>query len=169
LTSIATVVVAVTIIPLCGQLKLAKNVATSDFIAEMDEEFNSSRMLKIRKEAALSFKESGDISGCEDVLDFFEKIAYEEKIGVISLDAVDAMWGYWIEHYWQLSKSYIKNFRAKRNNSSYYASVEDLYKRLILRASKEAKITTNEYTERMKHDLEDFKQGESQLSIVNEK
>ena len=164
LTSISTLVVAITIVPLSCQLEVSKNVATSDFIVKMHGEFNSPRMLKIRKDVAkLDFKKSENLSGCEDILDFFDKIAYLEKTGVMNLDAVSQTWGYWIERYWLLCKDHVHNFRSKEIDSSYYKSVENLSERLMLRKSKETGISVNEYTKKIENDLENFKQEESEL------
>ena len=83
MTSIGTAVVAISVIFLFYQIKISKSVAISDFVAKIDGEFFSPEMLKSRKEIAqLDFtKKYEDTRACEDILDFFEKIAYLEEKG----------------------------------------------------------------------------------------
>ena len=132
MTSIGTAVVAISVIFLFYQIKISKSVAISDFVAKIDGEFFSPEMLKSRKEIAqLDFtKKYEDTRACEDILDFFEKIAYLEEKGVISLDTVDAMWGYWIKRYWLLCKNHVLQFRIKKDNKYSYALSERLFEKL---------------------------------------
>jgi hypothetical protein len=172
MTAVGTIIVSISVIFLYYQLRVSKNVAISDFVAKIDEEFYSPELLEIRKNTAkLDFSKYDKARDCEDILDFFEKIAYLEKEGVISLDVVDAMWGYWIERYWLLCKKHVYDIRIKKDDYRYYATLENLFEKIALLGIKNLQAAKNrmsnakvqEYSGRISKDLEEFKKDESDL------
>jgi hypothetical protein len=151
------VVVAISVIFLYDQLKLAKNVATADFIMRVDESFNSEDMKKLRRRIGkLDFRNKEEVEDCLAILDFFEKVAYLEKNRVINLDAIDEMWGYWVERYWLLFKDRVYNYRLSRNCNLYYTLTEELFEKLTLCGIRKSKEADTKKEQKLNKEVEEY-------------
>jgi hypothetical protein len=140
------------------QIKVSQDISNADFVIKLDDVFNSKEMIKKRKRVAcLDFSKSNRKMGdCLEVLDFFEKIAYFEKEGVLSLEVIDEMWGFWIKRYWALCEDYVRYYRTKTDDASYYMRTESLFEKAVLHGEKITRIVNqknrfrkerNEFTE----------------------
>jgi hypothetical protein len=157
-TAIASVIVAFGLIIAYWQIRLSKNIATFELIEEIDKEFYSKRLIKERINTCSKPVEEIEL---DHVVDFFEKVAYFEEKRIIDLESVDAMWSYWIGHYWVIHKKKIYVFREIHNDNDYYSGLENLIKRL----AKYSKMPLKKYEERDENDLDIFKKEERDLDL----
>jgi len=175
---VSTAFVAISVIFLYFQLKLSRDISIADFVMRIDEYFDSEKLVEIRKRIAkIGLKNNSESFDCLEILDFFEKIAYLEREGLISLDAIDEMWGYWIVRYWIVCRSCVNSYRKKMKDNSYYLLTEEMVERLIFLGNKKSKLANKkiknkkvckeaeEFYERLKIDgqLEEFIKEENSL------
>jgi hypothetical protein len=71
----------------------------------------------------------------EDVIDYFEKLAYFTKQGDFPFETVYDLYSYYVQGYWELcSKSlYIQRVRQQPNGDDFFADFEWLYNKLLTR------------------------------------
>jgi hypothetical protein len=167
-TAICTFFLTLGVFVALYQVYVSKKVATFDFMARLDDEFNSERIQKTREITVdLNFTnhDANELVKCEPLLNYFEKIAYLEEKGMIPLEAVDAYWGYWIERYWVLCEDVVNMWRAESPYDECYGGYETLFHKLAKISYKKNKITHIEidaYKHKIKKELEEFKMEEKQ-------
>jgi hypothetical protein len=178
--AIAAVVATVGVLFAFRQLQVSKKAAVFEIMAELDREFNSGRILKLRERTVnLDFANFDEPVQCEDLLDFFEKIGFLENDGVILLDPIYEMWGYWIERYWVLCEKQVYKRRKEPGDGTYYDKLEILFNKLAklslqkmqkAKASIDPKMANKEieaYKDKIKKELKEFKE-EERNSDINE-
>ncbi|MGA2322622.1 MAG: hypothetical protein ABSG22_02105 [Sedimentisphaerales bacterium] len=139
------------------QILLSAKVAQHEFIKEIEKEFYSKRLIKDRINTCSKPVEKIEL---DDVIDFFEKVAYFNKENIIDLETIYELWDYWIGHYWVIHKQNIVKFREiHHNDSSYYHLLENLINNLAIRYHK----NLEEYEKELEDDLEEFKKAERDL------
>jgi hypothetical protein len=178
ITAIFTAVAAIGVLFAFYQLRMSKKVAVFEYIVKLDEEFNSERIIKVRaRVAALDFTnlDANTIVQYENILDFFEKIAYLKEEGVISLDSIYENWGYWIERYWVLCERGVYDLRKETGDDTYYDKLEILFNKLAkyhiqkkqrTKAAIASTMVNKEieaYKDKIKEKLKEFKEDESVL------
>jgi hypothetical protein len=178
ITAIFTVVAAIGVLLAFYQLRISKKVAVFEYIAKLDEEFNSDRIIEARaRVATLDFTnlDANSIVQGEIILDFFEKIAYLKEERVISLDTIYENWGYWIERYWVLYERKVYDLRKETEDNTYYDKLEILFNKLAkyhiqkkqnTKAAAEPTMVSKEievHKDKIKSGLKEFKEDEKRL------
>jgi hypothetical protein len=149
------------------EVSVTKKVATFEFMATLDDEFNSERIQKARERIVnLDFTnpDANELVQCEPLLNYFDKIAYLEDKRMIPLEAVNAYWGYWIERYWVLCEKTVYEWRAESPDDGYYEGTEILFKKLVKLYYKKSEVPNLEiYKNKIRKELEEFKMEEKQI------
>lgn len=122
---------------------------------DLDYSFNSNEFKQIRCKAAQSIRE-GNIENrnVDDVLDFFEHLAFLLKRGIIDEETIWHTFFWWIHRYWKLSQAYAEKTRGKE--STVWEDLPDLYMKLLkTEKEKNAKFNEELDADDMKKFLED--------------
>jgi hypothetical protein len=120
----------------------AKNASSLEMLLALDKHFNEDRFLRIRSRAAASLLEIGsdgmlqewpddDVVEIQDVLNFFDRIAFLTKCEALNKEHVWHTYGPRICLYYMACKDGIKDVRSKRSSPWRYEQLEDLHKTLF--------------------------------------
>jgi hypothetical protein len=140
------------------QISLQRQANLLHVLGEMDKRWNSKEMLKARRQACEYFlsNELKINSAQGDVLGFFEDIGVYLERKVFDTEAVWDKYSYYIDYYWAMYQSHIKEFRTETNDNTWYEKFQRLHEK-IERFSQKKGVSVSQ---KSKEDIEKFIRGE---------
>ncbi len=134
LSSVAGMVIA--LVALVLELRNQRFSMGVDLILRLAEQYDSKEMRKRRKSAAGSLRDEKPNQQLDDVLNFFEMVAYLVKKQAISPNLVWHKFDYWIRGWWFSSLDYIR--RTQKEDPSMWKDLAELRETVSKIDSKES-------------------------------
>ena len=110
------------------QIKIQRYSNMLQMLNNMRENWNSERMMPFRKTTCTNYQKGTKKIGMAEgeVLGFFEEMGFMLKKGVVDKDFIWETYSYFIEHYWSMLESNIKEFRLSTRDNSWFKNFESL-------------------------------------------
>lgn len=142
---IQTFVVAVSLIFIYRQVKYQSEQISLEIFNEFRQRWNSQELLNARLyicEVATEKSSSLEIASNEGVvLDFMNELGLFQEKGLLSKRDIWKVYGYYIEHYWQILNENVKQFRITDGHNYLYEDAENLYNMSIKISKKNKKYS----------------------------
>jgi hypothetical protein len=155
---ISMVVLIITAGAIYYQSHIQKNGIVLQSLNNFREHWYNASMIKFRQETCKRYEEGNKKIGfCEgEVLGFFEELGLLVRKRLFSIDFIWETYSYFIEHYWDMLKDNINEYRKSTEDNSWYENFEDL-KNKMESYSKKKHCPVSPKTE---HDIKKFVKGE---------
>ena len=143
-----TLIIFVSALLIYDQVRAQRYANIIQMLAKMRETWDSSPMLAHRRTTCENHRVgSKKISVAEgQVLGFFEEMGLLCRKGVLDDEFVWATYSYFIEHYWSMLETNIKEYRLTTKDNSWYEEVEGL-RNMVAKFSLKKNVSASDKTD----------------------
>jgi hypothetical protein len=134
-----------------------------DALPRLSEDWNSSRMLGMRRRAARALLDGNPDSNVDNVLDWFETVALLVKRGGFDEEFTWHTFYVWMAHYWVAAQDYIRDTQEEEGGITW-ADFSDLMPRLFAREAGTEDWTAADVYPSLT-DVQEFLDSETHLAV----
>ncbi len=145
-------VILASLIFICRQVRYQRQANMLSTFACLDARWKANEMLKARRHVCEDYQKNEKvISQPEElVLSFFEEIGLYLRTGVFDATTVWEVYSYYVEHYWEILRPRIIEFRASSQDKTWFSQFEYLAIKLAHQSKKHRASPAEKTNEQIK-------------------